>query len=241
MMDYQNEGLEIHSPKARRILVVDSCADTRLFLSYHLQRLGYLVETAIDGAEALRLIGTGLDLHLIILELMLPEMNGFEFAEHVRAFSDVPFIVLSTCEDTGTKVAAIERFAEDYVTKPFDVPVLAARIGRVLNRQPYFQRPKSEIKIDERLSLNLDQRYVVKGDESVSLTPIESRILRVLCDNRGRAVSSSSMISKVWNSDKHCLMQTLRVHIFRVRAKVEADPTTPQHVKTIRGHGYRLI
>ena len=239
-MDYQlaQEGNDLIDLK--RILVVDDAADTRLMLSLRLQREGFTVSTASNGPDALRNIeASGLP-HLIILDIMMPDMDGFSFANEVRNFGEIPIIFLSAVNDTDTKVEGITQFAEDYVTKPFEYPELLARVRRVLTRTTPEQNLNPETKLDDRLSVNFAQQYVVINGEQVVLTPTENRILRTLYANRGRVISPSFLLAKAWEPVRQGTVESLWVHVRRLRSKIEEDPNNPQYVTTVRGQGYCL-
>ena len=222
----------------KRILIVDDAADTRLMLSLRLKREGFLVSSANSGADALKTIATEGLPHLVILDIMMPGMSGFDIAEEFRKLGNVPIIFLSALTDTETKVEGITQFAEDYITKPFEFPELLARIGRVLKRVSPDQNMDPVLTIDDRLGVNFAQQYAVFDDEQISLTPTEGRILRTLYSNRGRVLSASFLLSKAWDPVRQGSVESLWVHIRRLRNKIEEDPDNPQYVVTIRGQGY---
>ena len=224
----------------QRILVVDDAADTRLTLSLRLQREGFLVSTAKSASDAFKVLESEGLPHLVLLDIMMPGIDGFTFAREIRGLGDVPIIFLSAVTDTETKVEGITQFAEDYVTKPFEFGELSARIRRVLARSAPEQNSDPEITVDDSLRVNFAQQYAVVCSEQVALTPTENRILRTLFSNRGRVVSSSSLLSKAWDPVRQGTIESLWVHIRRLRAKIEADPDNPRYVVTVRGRGYCL-
>lgn len=239
-MDNQIDQPVSGSTNMQRILVVDDAADTRLTLSLRLQREGYLVSTANGAADAFKMIELDGLPHLIILDIMMPEVDGFTFAKEVRELSEIPIIFLSAVTDTDTKIEGLTQFAEDYVTKPFDFGELSARIHRVLARAAPQQSSDPEIKIDKRLRVNFAQQYIIVDKKQLALTPTENRILRALYVERGRVVSAPFLLSQVWDTAHQGTIESLWVHMRRLRAKIEADPSDPQYVVTVRGKGYCL-
>ncbi|MCB0132085.1 MAG: response regulator transcription factor [Caldilineaceae bacterium] len=229
---------EVNEPK--RILVVDDAADTRLMLSLRLQREGYLVYAASGGSEALELINKEGLPHLVVLDIMMPGMDGFAVAAELRRMGDTPIIFLSALSDTDTKVEGINRFAEDYITKPFAFPELLARIRRVMLRVAPDQVFDPELQIDELLSVNFAQQYAVIDEEQITLTPTENRIMHILYNNRGRVLSPGYLLAKAWDPVRQGTVESLWVHIRRLRSKIEPDPDNPRYVVTVRGQGYCL-
>ena len=142
--------------------------------------------------------------------------------------------------DTETKVEGITQFAEDYITKPFEFPEFLARVERVLKRAVPTQNMDPVLVIDDRLSVNFAQQYALIDDEQIALTPIEGRILRTLYDNRGQVLSASQLLSKAWDPLRPGTVESLWVHIRRLRNKIEEDSENPKYVVTIRGQGYCL-
>jgi DNA-binding response OmpR family regulator len=224
----------------KRILVVDDAADTRLLLSLRLQREGYQVTTASNGPEALNLVQTEGLPHLVLLDIMMPGMDGFAVANEMRRMGDIPIIFLTALSDTDTKVDGLMRYAEDYVTKPFVFPELAARVRRVLLRVAGDQAVDPEQEVDERLRVNFAQQYAMLDDEKIVLTPTENRLLHILYTNRGRVLSPGFLLAKAWDPTKAGTVESLWVHMRRLRSKIEPDADTPRYVVTVRGKGYCL-
>lgn len=237
-MDTQLEHANEDLIDLKRILVVDDAADTRLMLSLRLQREGFLVSSANTGPSALKMIDSEGLPHLVILDIMMAGMDGFALADEIRKLGNVPIIFLSALTDTETKVEGITLFAEDYVTKPFEFPELLARIRRVLMRVVPDQGMDPEVPIDDTLSVNFAQQYAMINDEQIALTPTENRILRTLYGNRGRVMSANYLLTKAWDPVRQGSVESLWVHIRRLRNKIEADPNNPQYVVTVRGQGY---
>ncbi len=239
-MEIQFEPKSGDSFNPKRILIVDDAADTRLTLGLRLKREGFIVSSANSGPDALKIIATEGIPHLVILDIMMPGMDGFAFAEELRKVGNVPIIFLSALTDTETKVEGITQFAEDYVTKPFEFTELLARIERVLKRISPDLNVDPITAIDDRLSVNFAQQYAIVNDEQIALTPTEGRLLRMLYSNRGRVLSTSYLLSKAWDPLRQGTVESLWVHIRRLRNKIEEDPNSPQYVVTVRGQGYCL-
>jgi DNA-binding response OmpR family regulator len=223
-----------------RILVVDDAADTRLLLNLRLQREGYEVLTAGSGAEALEVIQKEGLPHLVLLDIMMPGMDGFAVAAELRRMGDISIIFLSALSDTDTKVEGLNRFAEDYVTKPFDFSELSARIRRVLLRIATDVNADPEQVVDERLRVNFAQQYAVVDDIQITLTPTENRLLHILFNNRGRVLSPGFLLAKAWDPVRRGTVESLWVHMRRLRSKIEPDSDNPRYVVTVRGQGYCL-
>lgn len=227
-------------PEKTRILVVDDAADTRLLLNLRLQREGYEVFTASSGAEALDLIQKEGLPHLVLLDIMMPGMDGFAVATELRRMGDISIIFLSALSDTDTKVEGLNRFAEDYVTKPFDFTELSARIRRVLLRVATDQNADPEQAIDDRLAINFAQQYAILDGQQITLTPTENRLLHILFNNRGRVLSPGFLLAKAWDPVRRGTVESLWVHMRRLRSKIEPDADNPRYVVTVRGQGYCL-
>lgn len=230
--------LAIDEPK--RILVVDDAADTRLMLNLRLQREGYTVFTANSGTEALEVVQhEGLP-SLVVLDIMMPGMDGFAVANELRRMGDIPIIFLSALSDTDTKVEGITRFAEDYITKPFAFSELLARIRRVLLRVVSDQLVDPELVVDDALRINFAQQYAIVNDKQITLTPTENRLMHILYNNRGRVLSPGFLLAKAWDPVRKGSVESLWVHMRRLRSKIEPDPENPRYVVTVRGQGYCL-
>jgi DNA-binding response OmpR family regulator len=224
----------------KKILVVDDDVDTRTMLSLRLQREGYTVFAAASGADSLEVIRREGLPNLVLLDIMLPDMDGFAVAEELRTLGAIPIIFLSALSDTDRKVEGISRYAEDYVTKPFAFGELLARAKRVLARTVTDTASDPEQVIDDRLRINFAQHYAVVDGAQVTLTPTETRLMSILVNNRGRVLSAGFLLAKAWEPVHHGTVESLWVHIRRLRNKVEADPDHPRYIVTVRGQGYCL-
>ena len=209
-------------------------------IKLRLEREGYHVLTAGSGRDALDIVRREGLPHLVILDIMMPHMDGFEVAEELRRMGDIPIIFLSALSDANTKVTGLTRYAEDYVTKPFAFAELLARVQRVLLRVRQSHANEAEIAIDQRLRVNFAQQYVMVGDKKVFLTPMENRLLNILFNHRGRVLSPAFLLARAWDPEEQGTVGSLWVHVRRLRKKIEEDDQHPRHLITIRGQGYCL-
>lgn len=225
---------------SQRILVVDDDADTRIMLALRLQREGFTVIAADSGAAALDIVRNEGMPNLVLLDIMLPDLDGFKVAEELRMLGAVPVIFLSAISDTDRKVEGISRYAEDYVTKPFAFSELLARMQRVLTRAATDPQADPEQIIDEHLRINFAQNYIVRDGNQITLTPTEVRLMHILYNNRGRVLSAGFLLAKAWEPIHGGTVESLWVHIRRLRNKIESDPEHPRYIVTVRGQGYCL-
>lgn len=227
-----------HISDGKRLLVIDDARDTHLMLGTQLGLAGYRLTLASSGQEALSLIQRDGMPDLVLLDILMPGMDGFQVAEAIHQLGPIPIICLSALSDVETKVDALNRFADDYVTKPFAFSELLARIERVLRRVSCGFGSDTDLVIDERLRINFAQQYAVIDEAQVPLTPIECRIMQTLYQNRGRVLPAEFLLQRSWEATRQGTIQSLWVHIRRLRSKIEADPDHPQYVVTVRGQGY---
>jgi DNA-binding response OmpR family regulator len=223
-----------------RILIVDDDAMAREILKRILEHAGYEVMTAGSGPEALRKLHEGIP-HLVVVDLMMPEMDGFELCRRIKSHLDVPIVILSAVAAVESKVEGLQMYAEDYIVKPFEKEELVARVQRVLRRygeSAGVEQP--EVVIDQDLQINFVQHWArVKGHQ-VTLTPTESKLLFLLVRNAGRVVTNETLLAKAWAGDEEAYEEGLRVHISRLRSKIEPNPGKPIYIQTKRGVGYRF-
>ena len=224
-----------------RILVVDDDPSIVRLVSSKLDLSGYRVMTAFSGQEALdRISQDGLP-HLAIVDINMPQMDGFEFCKIVQQFADLPVILLTAVDQEEVVIQGIEHFAEDYVTKPFSPRELMARVGRVLRRMGDFAYTLDPvIRVDKRLSVDFVHQQVILDGEIVTLTPTETKILFILMRNAGRTVTNDFLLRRIWPLDE-IFDDTLRVHIHRLRQKIESKEGETKYVGTERGIGYRFL
>lgn len=222
----------------KKILLVDDEAAIVQSLRYNLERNGYAVTTAGDGRTAVALAASEQP-DLIVLDIMLPLLDGIEACKEIRKVSAVPIIMLTAKDQEFDKVLALELGADDYVTKPFSLGEIMARIKARLRRQDVtIEQQKNEaITVGDMTIDPSRQRLVVRGEE-VQLAPKEFRLLHVLMENRGRIVTRQMLLEKVWGYDFEGEHQTISVHIRWLREKTEVDPNNPRHIITVRSRGY---
>jgi len=221
----------------KRVLVVDDDAKTVELVKLYLNRDGYRVFTAYDGVEALRLARESRP-DLIVLDLMLPGIDGLEVCRTLRNESDVPNIMLTARTTDQDKLTGLGLGADDYVTKPFSPRELAARVRAVLRRLPG-ERGPDEIKVGE-LTVNLLKHEAYLADRPLNLTSVEFRLLGVLVKEPGRVFSRDQIVEKALGYDFEGFDRTVDVHILNLRRKLEADPSHPRYIKTVYGAGYKL-
>ncbi len=226
-----------HRP--RRILLVDDDASLLVILAEQLRDDGYEVATARDGQEALRRLEAGWP-DLILLDLMMPRVDGLALARHIKAEADLPIIVLSAIDTADSKARLLDEVAEDYLAKPFHYPELRARIQRVLRRLGD-RIPRQSVVLGPDLTLDLHRRAATVAGKEVHLTPTESRLLQALVAHLGEIVATETLISRGWAETEEADPSYVWVSMRRLRQKIEACPDRPNHLLTVRGAGYRLV
>ena len=222
----------------QRILAVDDEPAILYMVKERLTIAGFKVQTAESGEEAMEVIKRyGLP-HLAIVDLNMPRMSGFELCEKIQSFADLPIIILSAVDEEDTVIQGIERFAEDYVTKPFSPRELVARVQRVLRRIGDFEYVlESLTKVDDNLTISFAQQQALVGEQPISLTPTETKLLYILIRNAGQAVTTDFLLRRLWPMED-VFEDTLRVHVYRLRHKIEKTPSKPHYIITKRGIGY---
>jgi len=221
----------------KRVLVVDDDAKTVELVKLYLNRDGYKVIAAYDGAEALRLARKGRP-DLIVLDLMLPGMDGLEVCRILRDESDVPIIMLTARTTDEDKLIGLGLGADDYVSKPFSPRELAARVRAVLRRLPG-ERGPAEVK-HGALALNFLRQEASVAGRPLNLTPVEFKLLGVLMKEPGRVFSRAELVEKSMGYDYKGFDRTIDVHILNLRRKLERDSRHPDYIKTVYGAGYKL-
>jgi DNA-binding response OmpR family regulator len=229
------------SPQPARILLVDDEQSVQKLLSYPLRKEGYEVVPAMDGQEALdRCRGQSFD--LIVLDVMLPKIDGFDVCRQIRAQSSVPIIMLTAKAEEFDKVLGLELGADDYITKPFSMREFRSRVKAVLRRSDLLreeQREEEPIEADE-LRIDFAKRTVEIRGEPVRLTYVEFEILSILARNPGRVFSRTMLLDRLWGDSAFRDPRTIDVHIRHLREKVERDPKEPEYLFTVRGVGYHF-
>jgi DNA-binding response OmpR family regulator len=229
------------STTAPRILLVDDELSVQKLLTYPLRKEGYDVIPALDGREALeRLRDDNFD--LVVLDVMLPRMDGFDVCRAIRSRSTVPIIMLTAKTEETDKVLGLELGADDYITKPFSVREFRSRVKAVLRRAALAQ-PEAQFEepIDAGdLQIDFEKRSVVVRGEPAQLTYVEFEILAALAHAPGRVFSRTMLLERVWGDAAYRDPRTIDVHIRHLREKLEAEPKTPELILTVRGVGYRF-
>ena len=221
----------------KRVLVVDDDVKTVELVKLYLNRDGYKVLTAYDGVEALRLAREGYP-DLIVLDIMLPIIDGLEVCRTLRAESDVPIIMLTARTTDEDKLTGLGLGADDYVTKPFSPRELAARVRAVLRRLPG-ERGPDEIKHGQ-LTINYIRHEASLAGRLLNLTEVEFKLLGVLIKEPGRVFSRAQLIERALGYDFEGFDRTIDVHILNLRRKLEPDPSHPKYIKTVYGAGYKF-
>jgi len=222
----------------KKILVVDDDVKTVELVKLYLERDGYQVLAAYDGIEALRLARESFP-DLIILDLMLPDIDGLEVCRVLRHESDVPIIMLTAKSTDQDKLAGLGLGADDYVTKPFSPKVLVARVWAVLRRLPGERGPE-QIKRNE-LSIDFVKHEALFAGRPLNLTSVEFKLLGVLAKEPSRVFSRASLIEEALGYDFEGFDRTIDVHILNLRRKLEPDANHPRYIKTVYGVGYKFV
>lgn len=229
-----------HADK-RLILAVDDEPKMIGIIRMNLELEGYRVSEAHNGLEALKKVREELP-DLVLLDIMMPDMDGFETLRRIREFSNVPVIMLTVKGEEEDKVRGLELGADDYVTKPFSPRELSSRIKALLRRT---EMPpvlgQAVVRVDDRLTIDLQRREVVVEGERIKLRPTEYRLLYHLVNNAGWVMSHEDLLAKVWGPEYRDDVHYLRLYINYLRQKIEADPSNPKYIITERGVGYRFI
>lgn len=221
------------------ILVVEDDQDIADSVAYSLRREGYEVEVAYDGSEGVR-VGLEQKPDLVILDLMLPGLSGFGVFRELRRRSTVPVIMLTARVSENDRVAGLELGADDYITKPFSLRELVARVKTVLRRAEQAAGPADEVLTVKGLVINRGRRTVTVDGRQVTLTPQEFALLECLARHPGRAMSREVLLQQAWSESEYIDPRTVDVHVRWVRGKIEAEPSQPTRILTVRGVGYKL-
>lgn len=224
----------------QRILVVDDDPMVLRLLEEKLSAAGYQVWAAPSGGEALDVIKRRGLPHLAIVDILMPGMDGFDFCRTVHEYSDLPIILLTGLDQEETVIRGIRECAEDYVTKPFSPRELVARVERLLRRIGDFSFAlEPVIEVDQRLRVDFAHQQAIVEGRPVDLTPTETKLLYVLIRNGRQTVTTDSLLRRLWPV-KDVFEDTLRVHVYRLRQKIEVDSSEPRYIVTERGVGYRF-
>lgn len=224
---------------AEKILVVDDEATIVEFVRINLEKAGFQVVSAADGETALALAAAEHP-DLIVLDVMLPGRDGFEVCRELRRTTSTPIIMLTARDEDIDKILGLELGADDYMTKPFNPRELVARIKAILRRVDRSGKNDGHVIVRGRLQLDLDRHQVTAGGRVVDLTPKEFELLELFMKNPGRVFSREMLLEQLWGYDFFGDSKTVDVHIRRLREKVEEDPSSPTHILTVWGVGYKF-
>ncbi len=223
------------------VLVVDDEERMIGFIRMNLEVEGYRVIQATRGLQALEKVRDELP-DLVILDVMMPELDGFETLKLLREISSVPVIMLTVKADEEDKIRGLELGADDYVTKPFSPRELSSRVKAALRRAELgAPAEKSLLKIDDYLQIDFGRRRVIAGGQEVKLRPIEHKLLYHLVNNAGWVLEHQTLLRKVWGAEYGDETHYLRLYVNYLRSKIEPDPAHPRYILTERGLGYRFV
>ena len=224
---------------SKTILVIDDKANVRTLVREYLTEQGFRVVTAENGQNALYTARQEKP-DLILLDIMMPEMDGFEFIRAYRKESDKPIILLTAKLEESDKVIGLELGADDYITKPFSMRELVARIHTVLRRAGQIPHPSSRLQIGE-IVLDRESHSVTVSDRPIHLTPSEFDLLALLMNAPGRVFSRLDLLEDLQGTYFEGVARTIDVHVRNLRTKIETDPANPRHFLSVRGVGYRFV
>jgi two-component system, OmpR family, response regulator len=228
-------------PDSATILLVDDEESLQKLLTFPLEREGFRVVPAHDGEEALdRFASERVD--LVVLDVMLPKLDGLEVCRRLRATSSVPILMLTARDDELDKVLGLELGADDYMTKPFSVREFRSRVRALLRRASAPRHEPGADEVIEADGLRIDsgrRRVLLRGDE-VALTYVEFEILRAMAERPGRVFTRRTLLERLWGDSDYRDPRTIDVHVRHLREKLEADPRRPEYIFTVRGVGYRF-
>jgi len=222
-----------------KILVVD---DEKLLvkgIKFNLENEGYQVDAAYDGLEAVELARSG-KFDLIILDVMMPELDGLEACMRIREFSTIPIIMLTAKSEDMDKIIGFEYGADDYITKPFNILELKARIRALLRRSALVSNVTESVLTVGHITIDTEKRIAIKNDEQVELTVKEFDVFELLSKNPGRVYSRETLLNIIWGYEYQGDIRTVDVHIRRLREKLEENPAEPEHIMTKWGVGYYI-
>ena len=223
---------------AIRILTVEDDERIRTAVKLALPDEGWTVAEAENGEQALATFAQA-PADVVLIDIMLPDIDGFEVCRAIRRTSDVPIVMVTARDDTHDVVAGLEAGADDYLTKPFAPKELSARIRALLRRARSADPASPQLRFGD-LEIAPDQGVVRRGGAEVHLTKTEFKLLVELASSPGKVFSRENLLDKVWGYDYFADGRLVDVHVRRLRTKVEADPANPRHVVTVRGLGYKL-
>ncbi len=227
----------------KKILIVEDDKEISELVTNHLEQENFTVFTAFDGEEALQLFKNE-QIDLVLLDLMLPKLNGMEFLKRIRETSFVPVLIISAKESDVDKTLGLGFGADDYISKPFSIVELTARVHAVIRRATQYisveENPPSNIIQFKTLTLELDSFSAQVNTRNIPLTSKEFHILRIFMQNQNRVFTKEQIYQLIWEDDYFGNENVINVHIRRLREKIEEDPSNPKYIRTIWGIGYKL-
>jgi two-component system response regulator MtrA len=225
----------------KRILVVDDDPKFVDLIRTALERADFSVVTAPNGLQGEKVFRSN-PVDLIMLDVMMPQRDGFDMLKDVRAISSVPIIMLTALSDTDNVVRGLELGADDYITKPFELKQVLARVNAALARVERLKTTDKSTRVQSKgdISLDLDRGVARLGTKEVALTPIELELLHYMMMHAGRLLERETLLRDVWGYDYFGKTNLVDVAIRRLREKIEADPSNPVYLLTVRGQGYRF-
>ena len=228
------------------VLVCDDDKEIVEAIEIYLKREGYNILKAYNGREALKIVKENDDIHLILLDIMMPELDGISVANLIRKDKAIPIIMLSAKSEDYDKISGLNNGADDYITKPFNPLELIARVKSQLRRYMTLGNYVNVSKEDEKvikssgLEINLESKEVFVEGESIRVTATEFGILELLLKNKGRVFSIDEIYENVWKEPSYNAENTVAVHIRRIREKIEINPKEPKYLKVVWGIGYKI-
>jgi two-component system KDP operon response regulator KdpE len=231
----------VASSEGKLILLVDDEPHVIRFMLMNLEMEGFRVIEASNGLEAIERVRKDLP-DLVILDVMMPKMDGFEALDEIRRVSSVPVIMVTVQSDVADRIRGLELGADDYITKPFDPRELSSRIKAVLRRTEVVgSSEEAGMKIDDDLTIDFRNREVIVRGKHIKLRPTEYRLLYHLANNAGWVMTHEMLLAKVWGQEYRDETHYLRLYITYLRQKIEPNPSNPKYILTERGVGYRFV
>lgn len=222
----------------KKVLIIDDDADLRQLAGMLFKKAGAQIFTARDGLDGMGKLFT-CNPSLIILDVVMPEINGFEVCERIRQVSDIPIIMLTSLNHEKDMLKGLESGADDFLSKPFSAEVLIARAKTVLRRSQNGQLPSSNYEFNNgHLSIDIDRRQVLVEEKRLKLSPIEFRLLVYLARHAGKVLTFDHILTNVWGTEYKGSMDYVHVYISHLRNKIEGDPKNPRYILTVHGIGY---
>ncbi len=229
---------------SQTILVCDDDKEIAAAVDIYLTAEGFRVLQAHDGLQALEVLQREEDIQLILMDIMMPRMDGVRATMKIRESRNIPIIMLSAKSEDNDKILGLNIGADDYITKPFNPMELVARVKSQLRRYTRLgsvpEAPEASVMVNGGLELDDGAKQVTVDGEEVSLTPVEYKIVKFLMENRGMVFSSAQIYENVWNELSYGVDNIVAVHVRHIREKIEINPKEPRYIKVIWGHGYKM-